>query len=633
MTNSFVPIGVGIVVLVLMCVGIWHLSYGLRPSPPAQAIIPSLGAPASISWNSHGDVQIRGTQNLDAVTALGFVHGWSHAWTIVLWRQASQGRLSEWFGDEAVPADRLLRQLGIAKDAQTIEASLLPEDREFLQAFTDGVNAAFSTGDIPMRQDFVRMRLEPAPWEMWHTIAIERLFAWLTVPSSDLQTRDPRLTTIAQANRSIHRLLRVHGFEHTIAWITQSDNNSSSLYQRIVYGDIALAFFQEFSISLGQGEFIAGISLPGTPFVPFGSTQDAAWSVLPQTRVRFHAIRNENVFAFERFHGPDGSEYLARVIPDQSYIWAADIAQDSIWGLSWSGLSNATDVSSWRQLLGGKWSPFALLGGGGLWMERNGSWQVMGSPPFTSSLEQGTLAGLAPTAMHVANAIGHQPAATIGKLQSAAYSSWAAGLTPRLIQTISNHVLSPAATSALGYLDNWDYTYSRSSIAATIFDTWTEILQGPLGNQEDPLTIPESVTQDTILVADALEQSALVLVQRYGSERSRWRWENTHSNHLHFPYPPAGEDPWLPPAEKPGSGHATTLTWNPAPYLTEPAASASIEMWHQSVDWGTIWTRSHSIDPITPFGVLNVPDTVMAFPLPSATNFTTLLAPRAIHRD
>ncbi len=632
-STSFMRPALGLGVLAIFTTGIWYLSYGLRPAPPPWAEVPSLTVQTTIAWGARDDVQIRGTQTLDAITALGYAHGWNHAWTIVLWRQAAQGRLAEWYGTKAVPADRLMRQLGTAKRARTLEASLSSEDRAFLQAYTDGINAAFSTGDIALRKDFVRMRLEPSPWEVWHTMALERLFAWLTVPKAYFDDDDPRFATLADANRTLHTVLRVHGFEHSIAWITQDANSKPSFHQRIVYGDIALPLFQELDISLGQGQFVRGISIPGTPFVPFGVTQNAAWSFLPQTHVSFHAIRDSGPFAFERIHDIDGLEHVARVSPERPHMWVTDIAPDSIWAIRWPGLGDATDIGSWRQLFHGRWKAFSLLGGGALWMHRDGSWEVHGSPPHVASLNRGILVGLAPTAMHVADALRTRPDASAGDVQHEAYSEWAADLAPRLVQTVAGTELTETVSGALDYVENWNYSFTRPSIAATIFDTWLEVLRGQLRPERDPLLVPESILQDTLRVVDALKQSTRMLSLRFGADKSGWRWEHTHADNRHFPYPASAGKRWLEPIEWSSSGHATAVSWNPAPIPSEPAANAALEIWHETASWGKLRTRSRSADPLKAFGVLIVPDSMAAVDLGSETDHITILAPRSLHRD
>ena len=632
LSRSFMRAMLWIAVLALLGIGIWYLSYGLHPSPPRQTEVSSLTVPTTISWGVRGDVQIRGTQQLDAVTALGYVHGWDHAWTMVLWRQAAQGRLAEWFGSTAVPADRLIRQLGIPRRARKVAASLSEEDMAYLQAYTDGVNAAFSSDDIPLREDFLRMRLDPSPWVVWHTLAIERLFAWLTIPRRDFDA-DPQFVALADANQSLLSVLRVYGFEHSIAWVKASNAAEPRLYQRIVYGDISLPLFQKFDIALGQGRFIRGIAIPGTPFALSGSTQDAAWSVLPQTRLDFRRIRDSGANSYERISDKDGMEHVARVKPDQPYIWAADIASDSIWAVYWSGLTENTDTGSWRQVLHGVWQPLSLLDGCTLWMQRGESWQILGSPPHVSAVHEGILAGLSPTSTHVADAIRTRPDSSYGELRIEAYSAWARRLAPRLVRAVAGSELSPSVASALDYVKNWDYSYSRSSIAATILDAWLEVLRGPQGSEENFLLVPDSVIEDTIRVLEALSHSTHILEQRFGADQSRWRWERTHPDVRHFPYPTVGSKPWQEPIEWPGRGHVTSVAWNPAPFHSKPRPGAALEIWHSARPWGTILTRGRSADPLAKFDVTLTPDSVSVNELRSEINHTTILAPKSVHRN
>ncbi len=58
-----------------------------------------------------------------------------------LGRLAGRGRLSELFGALALPADRVMRTLGLDLAARAQVADLRPEIRQRLQAYADGVSA------------------------------------------------------------------------------------------------------------------------------------------------------------------------------------------------------------------------------------------------------------------------------------------------------------------------------------------------------------------------------------------------------------------------------------------------------------------------------------------------------------
>ncbi|MCZ6705056.1 MAG: penicillin acylase family protein, partial [Bacteroidetes bacterium] len=97
---------------------LFYLSYGVKTAPPARHPIQGLAETVSIYWAEEGPVHIQAERRGDFYTALGYVHGMNRPWISLLMRQASLGKLSEWFGQEAWDEDRLARSLELAKDAR-----------------------------------------------------------------------------------------------------------------------------------------------------------------------------------------------------------------------------------------------------------------------------------------------------------------------------------------------------------------------------------------------------------------------------------------------------------------------------------------------------------------------------------
>ena len=609
---------------------VWYLAYERNPSPPESVQVPGLSEVTTIAWGSRHGVRIRASSYLDATAALGYTHGWRNPWSVIFWRQAALGRLAEWFGDDAIAIDRLTRQLGFATRAEEVAGTLSAEDSLFLEAYTAGLNAALLDPDTPLREDFLQLRLLPAPWQIWHTLALERLLAWLAVPRGDIPSGHSDLEPFLQANRQMRTWLRLHGFEHSIAWIME-DAGDVTLFQRLVYGDAALPVFQRVEVALGAGQYLRGISIPGTPFMPFGITRDFAWSLLPHARAsvqRVAARADSGAYTHERLRSSSGNEYLVVTDHGNSSIRLSGDRPDSVWTLTWPGFRAISDIASWRGLLLGQRPGFRLLGGDGLWMDRSGAWAVLGSPPVERSLPSGIFVGLSPSSAFVSDALATREGVAVEFWMAEAYSAWAARRAPALIQAVAGlPALSPAVANALIYLTTWDFTYTSASIAPSIFEAWTQFYESQTGSLMAPDFASPQIVRDTLGLRVALARGVENLTQRLGADQSQWRWERLHPDRRYFPYRTKMGTELMEPMEWAGHGHATSLAWNPAPHNAEPAPNAASEAWHQSAIWGTITIRERSVNPHAPLGIHRASDLLTPETLLSGTLHTTYLEP------
>src|SRR5690606_10817922 len=136
--------------------------------------------PASVTTHADGVVSISANSVPDLYRAIGFAQGSSRTWAALLLRQAAVGELSHWFGPSAVDIDGHVAALRLDELARQAFATLQPADQQILQGFAEGMNAAMSAGFVTRLDPLVALRVSPEPWEPWHTLAIERLFAWLS---------------------------------------------------------------------------------------------------------------------------------------------------------------------------------------------------------------------------------------------------------------------------------------------------------------------------------------------------------------------------------------------------------------------------------------------------------------------
>jgi penicillin amidase len=93
-------------------------------------------------------------------------------WQMDLLRRAACGRLAAVFGKHALPVDRLMRTLGVARAAKRNLAALGPQALPLLRAYADGVHAYRASARTRPALEYVLTRLDPAPWSMHDSLAI-----------------------------------------------------------------------------------------------------------------------------------------------------------------------------------------------------------------------------------------------------------------------------------------------------------------------------------------------------------------------------------------------------------------------------------------------------------------------------
>jgi penicillin amidase len=119
-------------------------------------------APATIVRDARGIPHIRAANEHDALFLEGYAQATDRLFQMDLYRHLVSGRLTELFGSRALEADERARTYDIDGIANGQLAALPRADRENLQAFADGVNAAMRT--LPPAPEFRALFYRPAPW-------------------------------------------------------------------------------------------------------------------------------------------------------------------------------------------------------------------------------------------------------------------------------------------------------------------------------------------------------------------------------------------------------------------------------------------------------------------------------------
>jgi len=630
----------------------WYLAYQLDATPPAEITLSSLQAPIRLEWQQEGAVTVTAATPQDFDAALGFVHGYNDPAMVVLLRQAALGRLSEWFGDSVLVIDRFSRRLQLARLAER-SFHLLPEDEQIrLRTYAEGMNAALETPFVRHLDAFTLIGRLPDPWEPWHTLALERLYAWLATPplsADSLIAAHPALQSFVKEDRVFRTFLQFHGWEHSIAW-TLTDDVQTHLYQRHVYGATASPFLQSMDLRTPGGRPLLVASLPGTPYFPAGKSGTHAWAILLSSSRALRPIAAEikaPVTTYERIVSRNNSEHLVPILRlEEGLVLVEPIAPvpaDSLqpgkpgrrgWVLTWPGFSPPSDHLAWHQLPDTPAAPFRLLDGDGLSLRPGERGVVLGSPPVQLTLPGGLFIGQTYWVSWLGarlDSLTRQETAPLNpaRISNDTFSLWAASLLAPLTASLDPTTLpTPATQEALTYLRNWDYAYDRTSIAASIFETWMALYRDSTGTLPmGPLTpLPDA---DRARFGRLFNRAVATLVSNYTTDLSQWRWEAVHPDIRYQIHAPVAADRYTP-LTLPGRGHPSTLTWGPSPVSSGPASPSTWESWTSGAAEAPFFVRSHQFDTHRFLGryLIDTEPVILRLPvLPERSRPTTLLLP------
>ncbi len=592
-------IGIGLTLALVVFLGVLLVSYlalGSGGDVERTLVGENLSGAGSIAIGS--GYTIDAADETDAYYMLGYAHGIERPWTLNLLRQTALGRLGEWFGDEVLPIDRLTRSLAVATGAREALDGMSEDDRRMLRSYARGVTDAFKSRKVVMDEQLVLFDILPEPWEAWHSIALERLFAWLSEPperpSAD-DTAFAALRAFQMADESLRAWLHLHGFDHSSAW-AYDDSSGTTVQAQYVYGASSLPFLEPARLTWADAS-VNGASLLGTPFFPFSSGKGGVNVTLlssPRSlKNRFAAGYPDSVDSVKQQHErlvlASGAEKLLTVhglddflfFGSDSFKEGKDV--DHLWGsLEWHGLAPISDWPSWRSrmlesagLSNGAEPPFRLINGVGLSVNAAGDKTVEARPVVSErGASSSVFVAIHPIGRYAAQRFREQIAAhEYTTLPNDVTSVWAeTNLHKALAALRPDSVYSPAVREAIDYLRNWDFRYNLASIGATVFDAW----MGAFTDYNDPFPVIEipgdslGRVMTTIRLESALSRTVDSLTSVAGPDPARWRLESFRTSERYFPVwsfaPLANELPSVDPlryaplsVQQPG--HPTTIAW------------------------------------------------------------------------
>ncbi len=318
-----------VIVLAIVVVGwAFYVLQSSKPTLEGELQFSGLQAPVQIERDAAGVPRVTSSNRLDAAFATGFLHAQERFYQMDLGRRIGAGELAELFGSNVLPLDENIRRHQLRRTAEQALLALPDTHRQILSAYVDGANAGLATLDkAPL--EYTITGVEPRPWEAADSLLVilymfvllqdsngdheyarhalydslpEPVAAFLDaggtrqwdapingpavdeppIPGADVfSLRDRQATGYIDS----HERASISGSNSWAMSGTLTSNGAA-----IVANDMHLGFYMPsmfYRMELltgtdqdtGQPNRLAGITLPGLPFLVAGSNGHIAWGL------------------------------------------------------------------------------------------------------------------------------------------------------------------------------------------------------------------------------------------------------------------------------------------------------------------------------------------------------------------
>lgn len=266
---------------------------------------------------------------IDSAVCLGFLHGQDRGFQMDYLRRTYQGRTAEIIGVDGIKSDFTLRLLGISELARNLYLKATPELKNWLAAYTYGVNQAFQKLPKDSDYEFKKFSYLPEPWHPIDSLGIFllqsfdqtkksfendiselarvekygaktlRLFSEEGTPwQTTILKKGEYLSNDQTRNRTLPQLKSNWAFtldqKNDLSWFEMPDlgigSNNWVVSPKLSKGGYAL-LANDPHLSLKHPPFwywahlessevnAIGATLPGTPVIASGFNKNAAWGL------------------------------------------------------------------------------------------------------------------------------------------------------------------------------------------------------------------------------------------------------------------------------------------------------------------------------------------------------------------
>ena len=204
-------------ILVVLAVGVVAFAYVVArsalPQLDGRLQVKGLSGVVKVTRDGHGVPAIEAATLEDLFLAQGYITAQDRLWQMDIMRRFAAGELSEILGENTLNIDREQRILGLRAAAKKGLQTASPRDRANFEAYARGVNAFIESRGRSLPIEFRILGYRPRPWEPEDSIVIaNQMVKDLNYyPFGDVLPREkilaklgPELTADLYVNRSWH---------------------------------------------------------------------------------------------------------------------------------------------------------------------------------------------------------------------------------------------------------------------------------------------------------------------------------------------------------------------------------------------------------------------------------------------
>ena len=162
-----------VLVLVLLALStMYSIARSALPQLDGSLMVKALSAPVTVIRDAHGVPAIEASTLEDLFLAQGYVTAQDRLWQMDVMRRFASGELSEVLGEATLEIDREQRILGLRAAARKSLQMASPRDRSYFEAYAHGVNAYIEdrVGRLPI--EFRILNYRPKPWQPEDSIVV-----------------------------------------------------------------------------------------------------------------------------------------------------------------------------------------------------------------------------------------------------------------------------------------------------------------------------------------------------------------------------------------------------------------------------------------------------------------------------
>lgn len=275
-----------------------------KPKYKGNVSVPGLKGEVKILTDTWGVPHIYANTEKDLFFACGYIHANERMWQMDLTRRSGYGRLSELFGEALLERDIYVRVMGLKEAALKDYEQLLPEVKDMLTAYSQGINAWLNSRKWKWPPEFSVLRYRPEPWSPKDSLIVKQVMAMLL--STDFPSEVVRSNLIYRVGQEkalqvLEEGVKPPSFETEKISLSglmdmvypQQSNNWILSGDRTVSGKPLLANDPHLEINLPPVWYemhlhcpslnVIGVTIPGLPWVIIGHNEDIAWGLSNST--------------------------------------------------------------------------------------------------------------------------------------------------------------------------------------------------------------------------------------------------------------------------------------------------------------------------------------------------------------